>query len=213
MTKQPEKTPLEEVAELLKGQRRRWRRWFAGLMVVVLAMGFFLVRTTQVAHDAKDAAVEAQAAAKKAQDAIDLVLAQRTESRLQNCLKDNRFANAHDSLVLYFAAIGEKDPTTDPGLIADFKAKNLVPVPDCTPQGIAAFYAGQGGTVAPTMPAVPAAPSTTSTTKARSKRTTTTTAPTTSTGRPSTTSTTFRSSSTTVPTPCTGVPVPGVGCL
>lgn len=207
-------TPLEELTGLLRNQRARWRRWFGAVLVLVLAIGINQVRIQHVANEAKAAAATAQAAAATAQDAIDQLLAQRIEARVNTCFKDKKFADAHNALVLYFAALGEKDPSTDPELLADFKAKNLVPVPDCSPAGIAAFYAGQGGTVPPdTGPEVPV-PATTTTTARKARATTTsTTARSTSTSR--TTTTTTRPRPTTTTTACAGpsIPIQGVPCL
>lgn len=207
-TPDEEQTPLEELTGLLRHQRARWRRWFAGLLILLLAIALNQLRIEHVANEAK-------AAATTAQEAINLVLAQRTEARVNTCLKDKKFADAHNGLVLYFAALGEKDPTTDPGLLADFKAKNLVPTPDCTPEGIAAFYAGQGGTNPPPAASEPSTTTTAvprSTTTTRRATTTTSFRPASSTSTPHTTTTT-RPSTTTSTTRCVLPSIQGVPCL
>lgn len=202
-------TPLEQLIPLLKRQRRRWRVWFGGVTLVVLVVGL-------IAVDARSAARDANAAAEKAQTALDLVIAQRTESRLNTCLKDRKFAKAHNSLVY---ALAHSDPTrtaTEQAAVDEQAVPHYVEVPDCSPEGIAAFYAGQGGT----NPAVFPSTSTTTTTAPppttaiKPRRSTTSTArPSTSTSH-ATTTTTFRSSPTTTATPCTGITLPGgLPCL
>ncbi len=62
----------------------------------------------------------------------------RTEARVAACVKDKKFATAHDKLVIALATAGGTRPITP-----DIQPKvdeQLVPVPDCSPAGIAAFY-------------------------------------------------------------------------
>ncbi len=124
-------TPLEELNRLLRDERRRWRARFVGVALIVLIGAAFLVRTSQVATEAKAAAV-------KAQEAVDLVVAQRAEARVTACEKDKRFAIAHNNLVNFFLSVPDNDP--DPVLRKRFEDENIVPVPDCSPAGIAATY-------------------------------------------------------------------------
>lgn len=80
--------------------------------------------------------------------AVDGVIEQRTEARRVTCEKDHRFAEGHNNLILYFANLppspnDSRTPEQRAALIEDFKAKNLVPVPDCSPEGITDFYEGR----------------------------------------------------------------------
>lgn len=208
-------TPLEEVSRLLKEERNKWRKRFAIWGLVAVAFFVNQVRISHVANEAKTAARSAQVAADKAQDATRLVVDQRSESRRNLCLKDQKFARAHNSLVYALAH-------SDPGRTAAEQAKvdeqaipHYVAVPDCSPAGIAAFYAGQGGTNPPELPTASTTTAPSTAKPAKQKRTTTTTGPTSTTRRPSTsTTTTFRSSPTTTATPCTGITLPGgLPCL
>lgn len=199
---QAEPTPLEEVAELLRNQRNRWRKWFAVAGVVLLFVVLNQVRVEGVATKAQDAA-------DRAQEAIDLVLAQRTEARLYTCLKDKNFAEGHNAKVISDAQrdndflvllatdggrrpIQAKDRAIVEAQMAEnnrVRDENIVPVPDCSPKGIADFYerGRQGDT-----PTVEDTTTTTLAASPTSARATTSTRATTTTGR--STSTTFPSS-------------------
>lgn len=219
-----DETPLERLTRLLENQRRRWRMWF-GLIALVLALfGADQLRLQHAVDKTNDAAHEAK-------HAVMVSDQQKTEARLSACLSYNAdlVANLNklndETQKLAVDAIsglgGSRASASTQALIDRFLTNKTrafeadkVPLRDCSPAGIDAFYAHQGGTLsvpaAPTPPTT--APSTSTTVKHRG--TSTTTRPsTTSTARPSTTSTTYHSSSTTVPTPCTGVTIPGVGCL
>lgn len=111
---------------------RRALAW-AGVVAVgfLIGIGLFLNATNRAASDAKDAA--------------DQLLVQRTEARVIACEKDLKFAQGHNNLILYFANLpaspnDTRSPEERAALIEDFKMKNLVPVPDCTPEGIKRFY-------------------------------------------------------------------------
>lgn len=126
-----EQTPLEEVVDLLRKQKRRWRKWFAAVALVIVGVVLNQVRVESVANNAQDAADQAQ-------EAIDLVLAQRTEARLYTCLKDKKFAEAHNKLVMALATGGgRREITAEDQPLVD---EQIVPVPDCSPEGIAQFY-------------------------------------------------------------------------
>lgn len=79
--------------------------------------------------------------ANHAKESTEAIIQQRTESRVRLCEKDKRFAQAHNRLVIAIA--------TDAGshaIAPDVQAAvdaNTVTVPDCSPAGIAAFYAGK----------------------------------------------------------------------
>lgn len=193
-----EQTPLEEVVDLLRKQKRRWRKWFAAVALVLMGVVLNQLRVETVANDAKDAADQAQ-------EAIDLVLAQRTEARLYTCLKDKKFAEAHNRYVVSDAkrdndfldvlatAGGQRAPRPqDIPIIETQKAENnlgrdenLVAVPDCTAEGIAKFYE-EGELRDPPVPATaaeagdPSTSSSTTTSRARRPSSTTSTVGTTS---------------------------------
>lgn len=81
-----------------------------------------------------------QRAANDSQDAVDQVVAQRTEAREATCVKDKRFAEAHNRLVIAIATGGgthEIPEETQAAVDA-----NTVDVPSCTPEGIRDFYEG-----------------------------------------------------------------------
>lgn len=85
----------------------------------------------------------------KAEHATELLVEQRTEGRLIACLKDKRFAEAHNALVeshnefvmILVTGGGEREPS--PQALAAVEAerirnnRNLVSVPDCSPEGLA----------------------------------------------------------------------------
>ena len=85
-------------------------------------------------------AVDANGSAEKAQTAVDEVIATRTESRKNTCLKDMKFAEAHNRLVIgIVTAAGTREIPPNLQSAVD---EQLVPVPDCSPAGILAFYEG-----------------------------------------------------------------------
>lgn len=69
---------------------------------------------------------------------IDDVIAARTESRVAACTNNQKFAEAHNKLVLGIATgagTREIPPALQPAV-----DEQLVAVPDCSPQGIVDFY-------------------------------------------------------------------------
>lgn len=217
-------TPLEEVARLLKEERNKWRKRFMIWGLVLL--GFF-VNQVRISHLAD----KANTTANEAKHAVMVAEAQKQEARLSACISYNRDLatnlNKLNDEVQKLATDAFADPTgrrtsAEQELVGRFLDQkhtafeaDKVPFRDCSPAGIVAFYASQGGTIeAPpgTAPTTSVAPSTTAA-KAKRRVTTTTARPTTSTRR-TTTSTTFRSSPTTTATPCTGITLPGgLPCL
>lgn len=154
-------------------------------------------------------------AAADAQEAVELVVAQRNEARETVCLKDQRFAQAHNRLVMALATgAGAHEVRPEDQAAVD---ANTVPVPDCSPQGIEDFYAQRNAEQQQPDGVVGASVPTTSTTVARTpstvRRTTTTRAPAT-TGAPPTT---FHSSPETTDPGCVVLPgvtlPPEVPCL
>lgn len=217
MNEQPtsERTPLEEVAALLRGQRNRWRKWFAVAGVVLVAVIINQVRISNVASDAKDAA-------SKAQEAIDASVAQRGEARLAACLSYNEdlaeIVNGLNDEVQQLAIDAFADPTgrrtraeslaVDQFLAAKIAAFDARKVPrrDCTPQGIEDFYARRAAQQAPDgLVGGSDLPTTTTTAAAPTQRATTSTRAATSTTARST-STTFRSSPSTSDAGCEVLP-------
>jgi NACalpha-BTF3-like transcription factor len=118
------------------------------------------------ADQAREAAEEAKRAIAQAQDAIAQIVAQRTESRIKLCEKDQRFAVAHNLFIQATANgfagfvfnLGElskrpDDPEQNAAVDAEVKRqsdlftasvnKARVAVPDCTPEGIARSYDGE----------------------------------------------------------------------
>lgn len=93
-------------------------------------------------------AVAATFIASDANSNADTLRTQRTEARVVSCEKDKKFAEAHNALVNFFLSIPE-DPAdpSPPGLRDRFRDENIVPVPDCSAEGIAMFYAGSTTTV------------------------------------------------------------------
>lgn len=141
------------------------------------------------------------------------IRATRDESRRFNCLKDQKFAVAHNSLV-FDLVHGEPHSAAEQAELDERAAPHYVTVPDCSPEGIAAFYAGQDGTKPPVLPTPPSTVAPTTTVKPTKDATTSTTRRPSTTTSPPTTSTTIRSSPTTAATPCTGITLPGgLPCL
>lgn len=208
--------------------RDRWRT--VALAAMAIAAAWVVATAVFVLDDWRDDRQQ-QRSLERAQEAIDLILAQRTEARLYTCLKDKKFAEGHnakvvsdaqrdnDFLVLLATDGGRRPIQAKDRAIVDaqmaennrLRDENIVPVPDCTAAGIAAFYEhGQQGDT-------PTVEDTTTTTNATSstRRTTTTRGATSTTGR-TTTSTTFHSSPTPTDPACEllpGLTVPmGVPC-
>lgn len=172
-------------------------------------MGVFVVVTQRQVDEVKQAAADSQ-------EAVDLVVQQRTESREINCLKDQRFAQAHNRLV-YALATGAGTHPVRPQDQAALE-ENTVDEPDCSPKGIKDFYDGRlNGQIQPDGAVGTPFPNTTTTTsRSTVRRGSTSTTGTTATSRP-TTSTTFPSSTKPSDPPCEllpGVTVPpGVPCV
>jgi hypothetical protein len=92
---------------------------------------------------------------REVQSTVDEIIAARTEARAVTCEKDRKFAEAHNALVardnefLIVLATGagereirpEDQPIVDEQIAAN--NRNLVTVPDCSPEGIKAFYEGR----------------------------------------------------------------------
>lgn len=210
----PAQTPLEDVVELLRGQRRRWRKWFAAIGVVIALVVANQVRVENVADDAQDAA-------DKAQEAIELVVAQRNDARLSACLDFNEtlvenLNGLNDEVqalaVDAFADPGSRRTTSQAALVEQFLEAKVrafearkVGLRDCSRQGIDDFYARRAAqrqieattstTTSTTSTVIAGPPST-------SRRASTSTTPTTRSS--STTSTTYPAPTTTLA--CTVVP-------
>lgn len=91
--------------------------------------------------------------AQDAQDAIDTANEVRATARISSCDQSVDFATAHNDLVrrnqalLQQVAAGSTRPETAAFVaeqVAAFEA-NIVPVRDCSPEGIEAFSTGEGG--------------------------------------------------------------------
>lgn len=121
------------LATQVHGEREA-KKWAVRLLAIaLLIVAFIAVRSQAAANDA-------QRAAEKAQDAVDQVIAQRTESRQATCGLNTVFAKAHNKLVIgIVTSAGTRE--IPPSLQDDVDAQ-LVPVPDCTPKGIRDFYEG-----------------------------------------------------------------------
>jgi hypothetical protein len=98
--------------------------------------------------------------ASTAEAATEQLLVQRSEARLNTCIKDKRFAEAHNAfvtadtasdnafLLLLATSAGRREIAPEDQPIVDaqiaennrVRDSNLVPVPDCSPEGITAFY-------------------------------------------------------------------------
>lgn len=147
-----EETPLEELNRLLRDERRRWRYRFAGVVLVGAIGAGFLVRSNAVADEANKAAT-------KAQHAIDLANEQRDEARLGACnaFNDDLAANVNGlndevqqlAVDAFADPTGRRTPEQNVQVATFLKQKQKafenrkVPQRDCTPEGIAAFYAAK----------------------------------------------------------------------
>jgi hypothetical protein len=131
--------------------------WIAVLVIVVLvsAPGYLrqegaIADARHAASVAQSAARVAQAAADRAEEAIRLLIVQRTEARKDNCNTLHEFAVAHNQLVeshntflLFFATRGgSRDIDLDDQPLIDAEIvrnnENIVDVPDCSAERLAA---------------------------------------------------------------------------
>lgn len=53
-----EETPLDELADLLRSERRRWRAWFAGLVVVVSGLALLGIQAISASEERSRLACE-----------------------------------------------------------------------------------------------------------------------------------------------------------
>lgn len=170
------------------------RRNPVAIGAMLIAFACIVVMTVFILDDARDDREQRKGIA-KAQEAIELILEQRAESRLNTCLREKKAAEAHNKLVI--GIVTQAGAREIPLELVDEVEEQLVTVPDCSPQGIKDFYEGQAretaevpdGAVGEPGPSTTTSASVASTTR---RRATTTTRPTSTTG--STTSTTFHSS-------------------
>lgn len=177
------------MAHRVRAWVNRYVNWSLAAMVVVAVLvgapGY--LRQETAIHTAKDAAERAQSAAEQAagaadqagdatdeakraiaqaNDAIAQIVAQRTESRIKLCEKDQRFAVAHnlgfgatvDAFSKFVSNLGElskrpDNPEQNAAIDAEVKRQTdlfaakvnaaKVDVPDCSPAGIAKAYDGE----------------------------------------------------------------------
>lgn len=122
-----EKEAKREAEKANRRSNRILKVAVAVLAVLVLLLGFAAARANTAADDAKDA--------------VGQVIAQRTESRENVCQSNKGFAEAHNKLVIGIVTQAGARPI--PPDLQDEVDEQLVPVPDCTPEGIEAFYEGR----------------------------------------------------------------------
>lgn len=112
---------------------KRWRVIAKAAISIAIASLAVTVVTAFVAADANNAAAKAQAA-------VDQVIEQRTESRKNTCENNRKFAEAHNKLVIgIVTAAGTREI---PPSLNEAVKEQIVPVPDCSPEGIREFYEG-----------------------------------------------------------------------
>lgn len=104
----------------------------ANVSCALIAVGALAVSVLFVAQDRDDD--------KRTEQQLDAILEARTEARIATCVKDTKFAEAHNRLVMALATGGgerEIPPEVQPKV-----DEQLVAVPDCTAAGIKKFYGG-----------------------------------------------------------------------
>lgn len=160
------KKPGEKVLSTLQLSRlvtfivtnlRTIRRIGVGMLVLVI----FLLAVFYGATTSQNNKLEKQNG--RLEMTVANIVSTRTESRIQNCIKDKKFAEGHNKFVnddadgdraflLTLATSGgrqeirpQDQPIVDQEIakIEKQRTENLVPVPDCSPQGIEDFYAAQ----------------------------------------------------------------------
>lgn len=136
-------TPLQ-MSRILQFLKRRLKAIVIGVSVTI-ALVILAAVVTVAAGVRKDNKLEHQNKKLQAQAEVLAVQAEvlkqaiidiqdtRTGNQINNCFTQQEIQVAHNNLVLYLTHIPgtTRDPRAE-----DFEKKNLVPVRDCTPEGI-----------------------------------------------------------------------------